>query len=401
MARLLLLLLVATAARAAVLADQAVRYVNDEVITLGDVAMRNQMRIADYQRRGLVVPGTRAELLAFSQRTLEDLTDEALLVQEAAKLGMTSDHEGLVREVLDASKRAGAALTLRDQAEQRRLVERSRKVDGVIGYYEGHSPMPTPSALEDLYRRHLAEFARPPRARVLQMVVQPSPPEARQELRTAKNALLRRAQAVAAPVLRTAAQRRLDEFLLAAPARQEEVLDALVQDLAAHAGEADLDDAAAALVQDAAGIARRQAALRTPEDVRALLETARLALAGRWGRDLEDAFRAAARRLSQGPAADQGGQLGWVEPGTYSPAFDEAVFNRRPGTMSPVFQVGQAFCLVLVAERVEARTRSFDEVSGELDLMERRRRREQVRTTLVGILRAQAMIRDVAPLDAR
>ena len=105
--------------------------------------------------------------------------------------------------------------------------------------------------------------------------------------------------------------------------------------------------------------------------------------------------------IRDSPNAEQGGQLGWVEPGTYSQAFDEAVFNPPPGTMSPVFPAGQASCLVLVAERSEARTRSFDEVSGELDLMERRRRRDQVRTTLVAILRAQAMIRDVGTLDGR
>jgi parvulin-like peptidyl-prolyl isomerase len=397
MLRLLALVLFAAAAPAAVIADQAMRYVNNEVITMGDVAMRNQLRLADQQRRGQVMPQTRDEIIAYSKQTLEDLTDEVLIAQEAKTLGMKNDHESLVRDVLEASRNAGAAFTLRDQADQRRLMERARTVESVLGFYEGRWPQPSPLALEQLYQKHRGEFNRPPRARTLQIVVHPSAPEQRLELRAAKNALLRRAQAIPGAVAE-AAKVRLDEFLEAGPNEQEAVLDRLVADLAALA-PAGADEATTAAIQEAARIAQRQATLRSPEEARRLLEVVRLSLAGRFGRDLEEGFREAARRLSQGPNAEQGGQLGWVEPGTWSKAFDDAVFNLPPGRVSQVFITGQAACLVLVAERIEARTRTFDEVSGELELVERRKRRQEVRSRLVQILRLQAMIRDVAGFD--
>jgi parvulin-like peptidyl-prolyl isomerase len=397
MTRLALLLVLAATVSAAEYFDQGLRYVNNEVITQGDVTTRNRMRYAEHLRRGLVVPKTPDEYLTFSRQSLEDLTDEVLLAQEAKTLGIKSDREGLVREVLDASRKAGTVFTLRDQTEQRRLMERAQLVENVLGYYDSKWPQPSPISLERQYQDRRAEFTRPPRARVLQIVIQPTLPEARQGMRTAKNALLRQAQA-AGGAAETAAKPRLDEFLAASPADQEAVLDRLVADLAALSPPAD-DSRGAELVKEARRIATAMTSLRSPEEARRQLEVIRLDLAGHYGKDLEAAFRDAARRHSQGANAEQGGQLGWIEPKTYSKTFDEAVFNLPPGRMSEVFATGQSSCLVLVAERTETRALSFDEVSGELDLRERRKRRAEVRTKLVQILRLQAMIKDVGRLD--
>ena len=140
--RPLLLILVCSAwSAAAVVADQALRYVNNEVVTMGDVATRNQQRIAEYSRRGIPVPQNRTELIKFSKETLEDLTDESLLVQEAKTLKAVPDREAIVREVLEAAKGAGSALTLRDRTDQIRLVVAEHRLRLPVGEDDPPAPV--------------------------------------------------------------------------------------------------------------------------------------------------------------------------------------------------------------------------------------------------------------------
>ena len=62
-------------------ADLTLRYVNDSVISLGDVMRRNAMRMSDYERRGRPRPTTRTEVISFAQESLVELTEEELLIQ--------------------------------------------------------------------------------------------------------------------------------------------------------------------------------------------------------------------------------------------------------------------------------------------------------------------------------
>ena len=384
---------------AAVVADQALRYVNNEVLTMGDVATRNQMRIAEYTRRGIPVPQTRGELITFSKETLEDLTDESLLVQEAKDMGAEPDREEIIHEVLDAAKAAGSALTLRDRTDQVRLVMRTRTVERILGFYENVNPAPSPVELERMYAARSGEFMRPPRVRVLQILQRPSPPEARADVRTARTALMRAAQGAPDPRVQAVVKTHLEAFLAAGDAAgQDAALGALTGALAILPLE-ELDSLSAEPVTRAQELERRQAELRDAASVSALLAAQRMALAARWGNDREAAFRAAAVRLSQGANATSGGQLGWIEPGTYNRAFDDVIFNLAPGAVSEVFATGDALCVVMVAERLDAKPRPYAEVAGELDMRERRIRREQTRAKVVAILRHKASVRDVITLE--
>ncbi len=396
---LLILAVLVSWSSAAVVADQALRYVNTEVLTMGDVATRNQMRVAEYTRRGIPIPQTRAELIAFSKETLDDLTDESLLVQEAKGMGAEPDREAIIQEVLEAAKALGSALTLRERTEQMRLVMRTRTVERILGYYESLMPAPGPQDLERMYAARTADFMRPPRVRVLQILQRPSPPEAQGELRTGRSALMRSAQGAPDPNVQEVVKQHLDAFLAARDAvGQDTALAGLVADLAAMP-TTELDNRSAEIVTRARELAQAAAGLRDSASVTALLAAERMNLAARWGRDRETAFREAATRLSQGANAANGGQLGWIEPGTYNRAFDNVVFNLTPGAVSEVFATGDALCVVMVAEREEAKSRPFSEVAGELEMRDRRQRREQVRALVIRILRAKASVRDVASLD--
>jgi len=115
----------------------------------------------------------------------------------------------------------------------------------------------------------------------------------------------------------------------------------------------------------------------------------------------EAAFKSAAQQISQGPNAVQGGDLGWVEPGVYTPVFDRNAFACKTGELSPVFLADQVAYLVLITAREEARVRPLDEVRGEMEAVLNRERREEIKANAVAMLRSKASIRDLSPLTDR
>ncbi len=402
-----LIIFLGCALPAAELADLTIRYVNNEVVTMGDIQLRNQMRRGEYERKGLVLPRTREEWLGFSQRSLDDLTDDVLLAQKAKTMGIQADHDEIVLEVLKNAKRSGQGLSLRDQAEQRRQLERQRTIERITGWYESMAPQPRPLDLLAAYKADTSGFNRPAQSHLLQMIIRPTPPEERERIRTAKAALLRNAQAATDPQVKAVVDARLAAYLGAAAADQEIELSRLVTELTAlsavlsqpdvtHAELARVDKAA---LGEAAALSASEAQLMDATQVRASLEAARLAFTGLRGEGQIKAFRERAKQISQGAAAGRGGDIGWVEPGLYTKEFDEVAFALQPGELSQPFLIGDTLCLVLCAERAAALVRSFDEVSGEIERTQRWQRRQQARVRAVGILRTQASIRDINPLN--
>lgn len=387
-----------SAAERGELADLTIRYVNNEVVTMGDVQLRNQIRRSDYERKGLVLPRSRDEWAAFSKRTLDDITDDVLLAQKAKSMGIQADHDEIVLEVLDAAKRSGQGLTLRDQAEQRRHLERQRTIERITGWYESLAPQPRPLDLLAVYQADTSGFNRPAQAHLLQIILRPSPPEERTRLHEARAALLRKAQEGTDPQVKAIVDARLAAFLNADAAGQDAELMKLVDELAPLAARADLANVDRQVVTEAASLAQRDAKLLDADQVRAQLEAARISLTGLRGDGQVKAFRELAKQISQGAAATRGGEIGWVEPGLYAKEFDAVAFALAAGELSAPFKIGDTMCLVLCAERKEALVRSFDEVSGEIERGLRWKRRLEARTRAVAILRTQASIRDVIPL---
>ncbi|MBA2479192.1 MAG: peptidylprolyl isomerase [Planctomycetes bacterium] len=394
---LMMMLLAARSAWAEAAYDQALRYVNGEVITVSDVKIRSGERLGEYQRRGKVTPQSDAEMVPFMQESLEQLTDETLLVQKAKEMKMVPDHDRVVLEVLERAKELGRDLSLRAQAEARRDLERQQSIEFLLTYhYAARTPEATPQALLAAYNARQREFHRPARARILEIILRPSDPDLAKDLRRAKTDLFKRAQDAKDPAIAVAATSRLEAYLVegATRADQDVLLDAFIADVVAAGARDDLDDGGKTLVRQAEAVRDRGAVMRDPEQTAQTLAELRAELDGKG----EEAFRAAARRVSQGPNAAEGGDQGWVEPGYYPPAFDERVFALAAGEMSQVFTVTNATCLVYVLEREQARLRSFSEVSGELEAILQRERRDQLRRTVVMILRGKAAITDLVPI---
>lgn len=380
-------------------ADLTLRYVNDSVISFGDVLQRNSIRLNEYERRGRPRPSNREEMLAFALQSLDDLTDEELLIQYGRQLAADRgfqliDHERISQQVMERARTSGRGRSLREQAEERRYIERQQIIDLVTGYFESRIPHISPQDIERSFHEREQEFRRPARAKVYQIVLRPSSPAERQEVRQARLAIFRAAQDVTDATIRTISESRIEAYTVAAVDEQERLLVEAVREVARQVDRVDLDAGSMSLVKKAAEVEVRAASLRDPEATRKELETLRDEL---FGKDLA-AFAEAAKKVSQGPGAADGGLLGWVEPGTFQSAFDEVIFTIKPGDLSPVFLTDKLACLVVVSERNDASSRTFGEVVGEIESALRRSQARAAREATVAMLRGKASVRDLITL---
>jgi hypothetical protein len=264
-----------------------------------------------------------------------------------------------------------------------------------MGFLELRAATIGPVELLHDYQSRAKDFYRPPRAKLLEIVLRPTGAAEQAEVRQAKLAVFKRGQEAKDPALRAAVESRLDAFLAGTPDVQQPLVAQAVAEIAAMSGRADLDLSSLELVRAATQAVVQESKLRDPDAAVKQLGAIRVQLAGKDA----DAFKAAARQSSQGPGASDGGDRGWLEPGTEGKEFDDVVFALKPGELSPVFRSGQLACLVLVTETVAARSREFNEVTAEIEASMRPKRLQLIRQEALGMLRAQASIRDVASLE--
>ncbi len=380
------------------LADETVRYVNDQMISLGDVMQRNQERLTADKS---VVPSGLSQWMAYSRISLEELTEDELLIQYAKHFAeehkfQLLDHERITQQVLERAKTAGRTMTLREQAQQRKLIERQQSIQFIMGFLDTRTATIGPADLLHDYQSRAKDFYRPPRAKVLEIVLRPTGAAEQQEVRQAKLTVFKRCQEAKDAALRKAVESRLDAFLAGTPDVQQPLVAQVVAEIAAMSSRTDLDPAGVELVRAAGAALAMEAKLRDGELAARQLNAIRAQLEGKDA----DAFRAAARQSSQGPGASDGGERGWLEPGgSEGKEFDDVVFALKPGELSPVFRSGVLACLVQVTETVVARNREFNEVTAEIEATLRPKRMAAIRQEALAMLRAHASIRDVASLD--
>ncbi|MBA3847002.1 MAG: peptidylprolyl isomerase [Planctomycetes bacterium] len=382
----------------ALIADNAIRYVNEEVITLGDVIERTRERITDLRRRGQPLPESDSMLQVY-ESVLDELTDESLLMQYALELKVQLDRERIAMIVLERANRSGIGLSLREQTRERERLRRRETMRAVLGFFEDRTARVSPHELSRYYDENREQFRRPARAHVHQILLRPASAQDIEHFHGNEGpflALFREAQSpefepeIAAIVFPRSEARQAAVDAAAKQAEVEAALRALatmpVDKLGARGRR---------LVADAAALLERAARLRDADATQAALEAIRGEIAGKG----LAAFAAAAKKHSEGPRADQGGDLDWIEPGTSrGAAFDQQVFALPAEGLSPVFWQEQVVCLVYVSEREDAAQRSFAEVTGEIDTLLKQRRADEVKRTTVAMLRSEASIRDLVSI---
>jgi parvulin-like peptidyl-prolyl isomerase len=73
-------------------------------------------------------------------------------------------------------------------------------------------------------------------------------------------------------------------------------------------------------------------------------------------------FADAARKYSEDASASSGGDLGWHAKGELDPAFEEAAWNMKPGTMSGIIETKYGYHLIYVEEHQQPGVQPYAEV---------------------------------------
>ncbi|WP_168210508.1 peptidylprolyl isomerase [Persicimonas caeni] len=103
-------------------------------------------------------------------------------------------------------------------------------------------------------------------------------------------------------------------------------------------------------------------------------------------------FAKLAEEHSQGPSANQGGDLGWFGRGRMVPEFEEVAFNLEKGQVSEPVKTQFGWHLVKKVDEREAGTVAYDEVKDQLENKLRNQRVQQALQSLLSDLRANTKV---------
>jgi parvulin-like peptidyl-prolyl isomerase len=78
-------------------------------------------------------------------------------------------------------------------------------------------------------------------------------------------------------------------------------------------------------------------------------------------------FSQLAIQHSEGPAAAEGGLVGWIERGELVPELENVAFSLTPGDISPVIETEFGMMLLKVEEKVDAGLATFEEVRTDIE----------------------------------
>lgn len=395
-----LLALASATAAASELADKSLRWVGKEIITLGDVDERLSDELLERRRRGLALPESQADIEELRSLLLETLTDEALLIQEAERLGAEVDKAVIRRRVLEAAADANITLTVEEEVRERQRRSRASMVHAVVGYYADRWPTIGPAEVAVAYELRAAAGAydREPRVQLLRLVLRPSTAVQRRGL---SGALYRQFQ-----LLQEAPDARLlgivdDDFLSRLVAVEEDDRLPLIAEALTRALDVLGDQPQARLAgfaRDTADILERWRALRDEAEVLAVLEAERAALLALPPDEREARFRARARALSQGPEAEAGGDLGWSTPGDLPAAVEALAFALAPGDCTGIVDLAGAHAVYFCCRQEPGTRQPMSEVGPALEAELEAAVFARVQEILIERLRQRAHIEDL-PLD--
>ena len=396
----------ADVAEAGILLDQPMRTVNTDVITMGDVRERTWFKLQMLQRQNPGVQIDRRTFARFQLESLEELTEQSLLLQEADRNKVVVDERRIRKQVLFQIDKAqvGGHIEQVAQAVEERV--RQQRIQRVLGQYLYLGGNVSPEDVLAAYDANPDRWMRPGRARVRQIVLRVVEDQEIDRLRDGLFAVYRRIQTDPSPVVAAlVTDADLDTLLDRSeegtgPDSQfafllQKATDVVNADVANAGGET------LALREDAQRYIAEAAQLRDEATITALLNTWREELmALPPGAERRARFGALARQYSQGQGAEDEGMLGWVEEGSLPGPRNEIVFAAtQEDTVSEPVWSGSVCALLLVESVQSGRIQSFSEVSADIEAELTAEHEQKIRKRLLDQLRAKAHIVDVVPLQ--
>ncbi|BDG03487.1 peptidylprolyl isomerase [Anaeromyxobacter oryzae] len=103
-------------------------------------------------------------------------------------------------------------------------------------------------------------------------------------------------------------------------------------------------------------------------------------------------FAKVAKQVSKGPAAEDGGDLGWVRRGTLDRVLEEKAFALKAGQVSDLVRFGPGFHILKAEERRRGGGKTFEEAKDEIRARLLEEQGESYRKQYVAELRRDALI---------
>lgn len=103
-------------------------------------------------------------------------------------------------------------------------------------------------------------------------------------------------------------------------------------------------------------------------------------------------FGAVAKKMSEGPSAPKGGDLGFFTRGQMVKPFEEKAFTMKPGDVSDAVRTRFGYHIIKVSEKREEKQKGFDEVKEQIYESLRNKKFFQERRTLLETLEKEAKI---------
>jgi peptidyl-prolyl cis-trans isomerase SurA len=316
----LLLFLAATSVSLAAqtVIEDIVARVNDSIITRSDLQRsRDQVQTELKQQ----APGTADQQFAAREKDLlRDLIDQKLLLQKGKDAGISGDTQVIKR--LDELRKSMNLETMEDmeKAAQSQGVSfedfkenlRTNIVtQQVISQEVGKQVKILPAEVTQYYVTHKKEMEQPEQVRLAEILVSTEAKPEEPKAGTAKPADAKPADAVAAAPTPTEAKSANSQAgTPAQPPVQANPADEAAKEVAAEAKAKQLLDSI------------------------------------RKGAKFEDV----AKKSSDGPTADQGGDLGFFKRGTLAKELEDKTFAMKPGDVSDVIKTKQGFIILKVLQ---------------------------------------------------
>ena len=382
--------LLPTAPAVEIEADRVVFFVNADIITKHDLERRLEMILQAAQARGQVLPRGR-ELAMLRYQLAQTLIEETLLVQEFDKMQFPVEEAEIRRDVFrrDPGASGKRMMDLEEQVQQR---IRQFKTDFIIRFYAHRRPNPAPAELFEIYQENINDYAQPGRLRPLKIIMPPpaKPPTDEQMMFMLRDCLR-------FPTLQPALTDELRQaYRDADPGSPElrEVFEELAANILRIAETVELTDPAKVFIEQVTEVHQRMHAVAV--DPAEKLAEIRASVSELPANEQQTAFQTAAKEWSQGPMADQGGDLGWIEIGD-NPTLDEIWRDLEAGHMSPVELVGKGWVLIYMQEKKPATVKPFNAVAAELEALHRQKAMAETRRNILRVLQERAIIKPVDP----